>query len=244
MGFNSRFDELFPTVESKAAAFDKVASKFYNGNFGTMSKSDFETLMFSLYIDQILEHDDSNFAQYSDYVLSRDLGISQSRISSLKVKKQLQYPHNFDWRDSFSSIVKNARYENGKIKIQIPDINLYYEIKHSIEENGGYVDVTLNKSLLQISPEYFFDILISLTREEERPGFKQFIIDNLQEAYRSQNQTIELITKLPLGQQIKNCKIEIIIAVLEMILPKADNTTIIAINAILPLFKKVFSCHF
>ncbi len=37
---NSRYDELFPSSEEKAAAFDRIAEHFYNGNFGQMSKGD------------------------------------------------------------------------------------------------------------------------------------------------------------------------------------------------------------
>ena len=52
---NRRYDELFPNLEEKAAAFDQIAAQFYEGNFGRMSKADLETLMFHLYIEQILK---------------------------------------------------------------------------------------------------------------------------------------------------------------------------------------------
>ena len=92
---NRRYDELFPNLEEKAAAFDQIAAQFYEGNFGRMSKADLETLMFHLYIEQILKRSEQDFHTYSDFRLSKELGIPQSRVSSLKVKKQLQYPRNF-----------------------------------------------------------------------------------------------------------------------------------------------------
>jgi hypothetical protein len=67
---------------------EKIASNFYNRNFGTMAKSDFEILLFSCYIEHCL---DKNLP-FDDYTLAEKLGITPSRISSLKLKKELKYP--------------------------------------------------------------------------------------------------------------------------------------------------------
>jgi hypothetical protein len=116
-----RYEELFSEEKSKAQAFDRIASEYYKGNFGRLSKTDFELLMFDIYIEQLLnQRGDENPTEYSDYRLSKDLGITQSKISSLKVKKQLQYPREYDWREAFLRSSKNVRYEQGKIKLQTP----------------------------------------------------------------------------------------------------------------------------
>lgn len=193
---NSRYDELFPSSEEKAAAFDRIAEHFYNGNFGQMSKGDLETLMFHLYIERILAQSEEDFPTYSDFRLSKELGISQSRVSSLKVKKQLQYPHKFDWKKSIAKISWNARYEQGKIKIQIPDINLYYEIKNAVEEDGGYIEVTLTSKLLQISPGYFLDLLVAISEGTQREVLKKTLRDDL----RKKNEDQEFLETAPLGR--------------------------------------------
>ena len=92
---------------------------------------------------------------YSDYELSKQLGITQSKVRNLKVKKQLQYPRTYDWKEAFVRVCENATYENGKIKVQIPDVNLYYEVKNAIEEAGGYIDISLTSNLLQVSRDIF-----------------------------------------------------------------------------------------
>ena len=84
------YNELFNTLESKAKAFDTIAEKYYFSNFGSISRSDFDTLMFSLYIEQILFKHQDDFSAYSDYTLSKQLGITQTKVSNLKVKKQCQ----------------------------------------------------------------------------------------------------------------------------------------------------------
>ncbi|MCD8327788.1 MAG: hypothetical protein LUC25_01680 [Ruminococcus sp.] len=168
--------------EDKVKAFDQLAEKYYFANFGSTSKSDLDTLMFSFYIERILAVSENDMETYSDYTLSKDLGITQSRISSLKVKKELQYPYKeFKWKDSFARIVSNYRYENGKIKLFIPDKNLYYEIKNAIENAGGYVDVQLNSTLLQISPEYFIDLIVAATDDTNRSEVEKELKKQLKE---------------------------------------------------------------
>lgn len=214
----ARYKELF-SEEDKARAFDKIANQFYAGNFGTMAKSDMETLMFSIYIEQILSKSEDDFHTYSDFRLAKELGIAQSRVSSLKVKKQLQYPHEFRWRDSFAHISENARYENGKIKIQIPDINLYYEIKNAVEEAGGYIDVTLTPKLLQISPEYFLDLLVAVSETQQREQLRK----ELRNKIREKNKDREYLEAQPLGRQLAGCGKEIILDVLEAAVSGAVN---------------------
>ena len=175
-----RYEQLFPTDSEKAMAFDKIAKQFYYGNFGTMQKSDIETLLFSLYLDRILEQSQDDMQTYSDYTLSKYLGITQNKVESLKVKKELKYPYpQFDWKKSFERISKNAQYENGKIKIHIPDKNLYLEIKNAVESVGGYVDVQLNSKLLQMSPSYFINLVLKIADESEKEALQKTIKDEI-----------------------------------------------------------------
>lgn len=151
-----QYNEYFPDEKTKAEAFDKIAERYYYANFGTMSKSDFETLLFSIYLERILEKHEENINMYSDYTLSKLLGVPQSRISSLKVRKELLYPYEkFDWKKSFERISDRAIYENGRIKLFIPDRNLYLELKNAIEMSGGFIEVQLTTNLLQVPLSYF-----------------------------------------------------------------------------------------
>ena len=44
MGKN--YESLFSSEDLKAQAFDRIASEYYEKNFGRLSKTDFETLLF------------------------------------------------------------------------------------------------------------------------------------------------------------------------------------------------------
>lgn len=194
------YNELFSNDEEKARAFDLIAQRYYYTNFGSISKSDMDTLMFSIYIEQILQKSEDDWKTYSDYQLSKNLGITQTRISNLKVKKELQYPYEkFSWKDSLCRIADNAIYEDGKIKLYIPDRNLYLEIKNSIEEDGGYIDVQLNRNLLQIRLEYFLDLLVSISDEKD----KKVLCKKIRKKMQVENKHIPIVEKRTFGQMLK-----------------------------------------
>ena len=179
--FEDYYQSLFDD-NSKIEAFDKIAENYYFCNFGNMQKADFDVLMFSIFLDQILSKSKSDFNAYSDYTLSTILGITQQRVSNFKIKKELRYPYkDFDWRVSFAGVLQNARFDEGKIKVYIPDPNLLLEIKNCVESDGGYTEVTLNSKLLQIAPEYFLKLLLVIAPESEKKELQSAIKKQLEE---------------------------------------------------------------
>lgn len=164
------YRHLFPTEAVKAEAFDKIAELFYNCNFGSTSEADIETLMFSIFIERILKEDGpENFKSYSDYTLSKALCITQARVSNLKVRKELVYPYeDFSWKKSFELVSKKATFENGKIKIYIPDKKLFFAtvykgniIKNLIMDCQSYTKYRPNETT--------GGIFVSWRRKEELP---------------------------------------------------------------------------
>ena len=80
-----QYSELF-SVGDKAKAFDELAKRYYSRNFGTLSKSDIDTLMFSLYIERILDNSEEDMSKYRDYLIARQLGITESRVRYTKLE--------------------------------------------------------------------------------------------------------------------------------------------------------------
>ena len=164
----------------KIQLFDKISALYFNRNFGTMSKADFETLLFSEYIEHCLNSDEN----IDDYVLSKQLGLTQSRIRSLKERKELKYPRkDFDWKKSLADEIKNAKYDENdrSIKVIIQDVNVMHEIRHYIENCGWYDECTQNKKLLKISLDCFIDIFIEndeIFSEETRKILENLDPDN------------------------------------------------------------------
>ncbi len=145
--------------EEKQSCFDKISELYFCQNFGSTSKNDLEVLLFSEYIEHCIKVGEP----YDDYALSKQLGITQSRIRALKERKELKYPHKgFDWKISFAESVKNAKYDESDhyVKILIQDINVLNEARHFIEEKGWYDECSLNRKLLRLPLDCFTEICI------------------------------------------------------------------------------------
>ena len=150
-------------------------------------------MMFNFYIKKMIEDNKEqdgtiDYNKCSDYKISKDLGITQQRVRNLKVKNQLINPIAFEWEKAFAKLVSNAKFENQKVIISIPDPNLFYEIQNFLEEQGAYIDKQLNSKLLVIRVEYFIDLLVSLEPEQNRKEVIKEIKKVFKEQTKSQKQ--------------------------------------------------------
>ncbi|MCH5281451.1 MAG: hypothetical protein J1E61_08265 [Lachnospiraceae bacterium] len=147
--------------EEKVEFFDAIADRYFNRNFGTMLKADIDTLIFSTYIEHCLKKG----LPYDDYSLSNSLGITESRVRSLKERKQLQYPYeNYNWKDAFIDLIPNAKYNDVKklVQINIGDVNLMKDVRHFVYENGWFDEFQLNPRLFQCRLDYFLALCYKL----------------------------------------------------------------------------------
>lgn len=147
--------------EEKIRLFDKIEELYFRRNFGSVSKSDLETLLFSEYIECCIR----NNIEYDDYSLSKALGITQARVRTLKERKELKYPLHEDpdwWKEPFVNAIKNAKYDEKthSIKFIIQDVNVMSEIRHFIETAGWYDECSLNRKLLTLPLDCFTDICL------------------------------------------------------------------------------------
>ena len=149
--------------EEKIKAFDRLSVCFYDRNFGTMAKSDFETLLFDIYIEHLL---DTN-QKIDDYTMSKLLGIAQSRIRTLKVRKELRYPRNgFQWENAFAECTKNAVFDEQSRRIQfiIEDVNVQTELRYFVESKGWYDEYHLNPRLFSCRADFFVKLCMELSQ--------------------------------------------------------------------------------
>ena len=163
--------------EEKCKYFDEIVKHFYQKNFGSLSKTDMDILMFHIYIEHLIgeiciDNDDNtiDYTLCSDYVISRQLGITQQRVRYLKVRSELAYPIKYEWKKSLATLTKHARYDKNTkmITLNIPDPNLYLEIRNFIESRGDYVEVTLNNKILRLRVEYYIGLLLELDENINR----------------------------------------------------------------------------
>lgn len=135
--------------EEKVEIANEIISRYFSQNFGQTSKADFELLLFSHYLDHLITKKEP----YDDYSISRALGITQSRVRSLKERKELIYPYVHDkWKMIFASEMEDAKYDeqDHHIKFIVEDINVRHEARHYIEEKGWYDEFSLNSKLINL----------------------------------------------------------------------------------------------
>lgn len=200
------------TNEDKCKFFDEISKHFYESNFGSLSKSEFELLMFSFYIEKMIsdnvdEDGIVNYSACSDYRISQDLGITQQRVRNLKVKNQLVNHIEFDWKKSFSKLTANARYDKKtqKITINIPDPNLYLEIQNFIEEQGAYIEKQLNSKVMQLRVEYYIDLIVALEGDENREEIRK----TLKQLFKEKGKDDDAFVEKEIGKSILNAAVNI-----------------------------------
>lgn len=144
--------------KEKKELLEKLCSKYYERNFGNISKNEIDLIMFHYY----LEERKNNREDCSDYSISKALGISQIRVRNLKQKDYLLNPpaKTFNIKESFIKLLETGRIVDGeeKIEMYVKDVNLMMELRHFLEDHNCYDDYTLNPKILKCSFEFIIKI--------------------------------------------------------------------------------------
>ena len=241
-------DYIWPQVidhqDKKAEYFDKIAELFFEGNFGTTTKSEIDLLMFNFFMESMIEMnmDNNGVLDYricSDYQIGKELGITKERVRNLKIKKQARYPHEFDWRKSLESIESNIVFDEKDHRIIIPiqDPNLYLEIQNFIEENGGYIEIQRNRSVLQMRPEHFLLLLYEgIEDEKEKKKIQKKVI--LQLKKRNEEAGIDVNTPVEM-KDIAYTKINHFFDFVEDVLQGVNNPFLLILKAMRTINKVI-----
>lgn len=203
--------------EEKIAVFDKIEERYFKRKFGMITKSDIETLLFSEYIEHCLKTN----SPYDDYSLSKELGITQTRVRSLKERKELIFPHDgFQWQTAFAQAVITAKYDENDhyVKMIIEDVNVMNEVRHYIESKGWYDECSLNRRLLRIPLDCFVEICSF--EEEFDDSFTDEAKKNIRKISKNESAVSEFLkdfSKNGLQTFLMSASKELISAVLPMI---------------------------
>ena len=144
--------------DEKIEAFEDIAVQYYYRNFGSLTKTDFETLLFKIY----LRHLKRNQLSMDDYSISRDLGITQSKVRNMKLRIDLRDSdrHSDSWVEEFAACVGTAIYDDNKklVKVMVPEVTVMMELRHFMEENRWYDEYQLNPKLFQCPLNFFLPL--------------------------------------------------------------------------------------
>lgn len=148
----------------------KIKEQCLERNFGTLSKSEFDLMIFHYYL---LEQKDKKGSAYvSDYDIGKELGLTIQRVRSLREREALKWATDVDWKKSFIQSLKLAHCDlkddvsNSDIKIPISDVNVMKEVRHYLEEAGLFDDYQSNPKVFQCKLDLLIAICLSFEQAD------------------------------------------------------------------------------
>ena len=130
--------------------------------FGSMNKNDYEVALFHLMLE-------NEYADKSDYYMSKMLQIPESKIRRLRYEANLVYPKNDDeFKNKFYELLNCQSYKitnDNKIQFAVHDKMLRLYLNDKLDEVGSFSDSSFNSSIVTISAS---DLIILLSKFENR----------------------------------------------------------------------------
>ena len=224
----------------KIEAFEDISVQYYYQNFGSLTKTDFETLLFKIY----LRHLKANKLSMDDYSISRDLGITQSKVRNMKLRIDLRDSERDSdlWMEEFATCVSTAIYDEKKrlVKVMVPEVTVMMELRHFMEKNRWYDEYQLNPKLFQCPLEFFVPLcekiggtdlvlndaakkkiekLREIANEKEQSAISKILNESIEKGFKDLAWTgttaiiVEILKLLPFGG-VASTIIKALIAVL------------------------------
>lgn len=135
-------------------------------NFGTLSKSELDLLVFHYYLLDKQAQVGSRYV--TDYEIGSDLGLTIQRVRSLRERDALKQEPNDGWKDAFEKCLPNAHCDaNRDVKIPVPDVNVMKEVRNYFEAHGLYDEYHQNPKLFQCKLDVLIAVCINLKNEGE-----------------------------------------------------------------------------
>ena len=138
----------------------EIIQSYLNRGFGSMNKNDFEVWIFNEW--RKLQDKD-----LSDYQISKELKISETKVKRLKYEADLKYSSDNNdekLQEHFFELLKNAKYkecknENNKIQFAVKDKLLRGYISDCLEKDGRFMDSSFNSNIVSIHISDFIFLL-------------------------------------------------------------------------------------
>ena len=159
-------------------------AELFSRKFGSFTKSDYEVLMFTAYLDSLMK-------PARDQDISISLGITESKVRNLRVKSQLLYPRELNWVEELTKSVSHGYYDRmtGQITVTFEDPSVRSLLKNRIEEDFGMVGQSLNAKQLILPIESFLLLAANAETDEKK------IIEELNKALKSETKKQSEIEK-------------------------------------------------
>lgn len=166
-------------------------SQLFTNRFGSFNKSDYEVLMFTVYLDSLT-------SPARDYEISIDLGITEQKVRSLRVKSQLLYPRVINWVEQMRQALENGSYDDGMITITLEDPSVRNRIRYEVESKSGTVNLSLNRKQLVLPVESFLILAACAEKDTDE------VLQSLNKIFAGNEEIKGTIHKDKIGKRIFN----------------------------------------
>lgn len=144
-------------MSKESITIEEIIQSYLKRGFGSMNKNDFEVWIFN----EWRKLQDKNL---SDYAISKELKISETKVKRLRYEADLKYSSDNDddkLQEHFFELLKTAKYkkENSKLQFVIKDKLLRGYISDCLEKDGRFMDSSFNANMVSIYVDDFSFLL-------------------------------------------------------------------------------------
>ena len=147
---------------------EKILENYLKRGFGTMTKNDFEVAIFHYLLQ------DNQYADLSNYEMSRKLRIPESKVVRLRYEESLKYQgtdtdEDVKYLRKLSECLQKVRLYKGKdtITLSIEDKATRLFLKSLLKQDNRIIDGSFNSELVVLQCE---DYVYLLTQIDEKVG--------------------------------------------------------------------------
>lgn len=166
-------------------------AQLFTTRFASFSKADYEVLMFTVYLDSLT-------SSARDYEISRDLGITEQKVRSLRVKSQLLYPREINWVEQMRQALVDGSYDDGMITITLEDPSVRNRIRYEVESKSGAVNLSLNSKQLVLPVESFLILAACAEKDPDE------VLQSLNKKFAGNEEIKGTIHKDKIGKRLFN----------------------------------------
>lgn len=139
--------------------------RYLKRGFGTMTKNDFEVFIFSELLN-------TKFADSSNYQISCELRIPESKVKRLRYEANLKYATDIETRSkqAFLTAIDKVklRKDSNKITFVIEDIAARKYLENKLKIRGSFADFSFNSELVVVTIPDFAELISDCFGEEKK----------------------------------------------------------------------------
>lgn len=147
-----------------------IEKMFFDGNFGSASKTDIEIFMFHQYMEVLRAED----KEKTNYQIAKNLGITLQKVVSLKEREASKYPYNSNqWKKLLLDNMKYVKADGDDFTLLVTDRRLFREVESFLEEKNIGIKYARNSNMFIANFDLLMQVFDNLFDGEDINIFKE-----------------------------------------------------------------------